>query len=249
MEKKPSNKKSNFFKKEGFYVVLFLCLCIVAAIAAITVKSNSHVKREPIENNKSIENKKEKDSAKAVEGNSKSYNNALEVKKEENKESEKEQNKQDEKNQQKEKETAKVSKTENSNFIKPVEGNLARVYSEDPVFWNSTSSYRANLGLDIKAKLNAPICAIADGKVEKIVTSSQDGVKVIVNHQNGIKSIYANLNSKVKVAKGQQIKQGSVIGNVGRTTLRSAYEKYGDHLHFAMMKGNKYINPSKYIKY
>ncbi len=50
MEKKPSNNKSNFFKKEGFYVVLFLCLCIVAAIAAITVKSNSHVKKEPIEN-------------------------------------------------------------------------------------------------------------------------------------------------------------------------------------------------------
>ncbi len=75
-------KNQNFFKKEGFYVVLFLCLCIVAAIAAISVKSNSHVKKEPIEN-KVVENKKEKDSAKAVEGNSKSYNNALEVKKEE----------------------------------------------------------------------------------------------------------------------------------------------------------------------
>ncbi len=58
-KKKPSNKKSNFFKKEGFYVVLFLCLCIVAAIAAISVKSNSHVKKEPIEN-KVVENKKRK---------------------------------------------------------------------------------------------------------------------------------------------------------------------------------------------
>ena len=248
MEKKPSNKKSNFFKKEGFYVVLFLCLCIVAAIAAISVKSNSHVKKEPIEN-KVVENKKEKDSAKAVEGNSKSYNNALEVKKEENKENEKEQNKESEKSKQSEKETAQVSKAQNNNFIKQVEGTLARVYSEDPVFWNSTSSYRANLGLDIKAKLNSPVCVIADGKVEEIVTSSQDGVKVTVNHQNGIKSVYANLDSKVKVTKGQQIKQGSLIGNVGKTTLRAAYEKYGDHLHFAMMKGNKYINPSKYIKY
>ncbi|KEI93733.1 M23 family metallopeptidase [Clostridium botulinum] len=240
MEKKPSNKKSNFFKKEGFYVVLFLCLCIVAAIAAISVKSNSHVKKEPIEN-KVVENKKEKDSAKAIEGNSKSYNNALEVKKEENKENEK--------SKQNEKETAQVSKAESNSFIKPVEGTLARVYSEDPVFWSSTSSYRANLGLDIKAKLNSPVCSIADGKVEDIVTSSQDGVKVTVNHQNGIKSVYANLDPKVKVTKGQQIKQGCLIGNVGKTTLRAAYEKYGDHLHFAMMKGNKYINPSKHIKY
>ena len=248
MEKKPSNNKSNFFKKEGFYVVLFLCLCIVAAIAAITVKSNSQVKKEPIEN-KVVQNKEQKDSAKAVEGNSKSYNNALEVKKEDNKEDEKEKNKETEKNKQNEKDTAKVSKDQNSSFIKPVEGTLARVYSEDPVFWNSTSSYRANLGLDIKAKLDSPVCSIADGKVEDIVTSSQDGVKVIINHQNGTKSEYANLNSKVKVTKGQQIKQGSVIGNVGKTTLRAAYEKYGDHLHFAMMKGNKYINPSKYIKY
>lgn len=51
--------KIKLFKKEGFYVVLFLCLCIVAAIAAISVKSNSHVKKEPIEN-KVVENKKKK---------------------------------------------------------------------------------------------------------------------------------------------------------------------------------------------
>ncbi|NEZ47440.1 M23 family metallopeptidase [Clostridium niameyense] len=241
MEKKPSNKNSNFFRREGFYVILFLCLCIVATVATLTLKNSKQAKKNPI-NNKVVENRSNKDSAQAVDHTQKNYDNALEVKKEDNK-------KETEKKDDKKQETAKVSKTQDTNFIKPVEGTLARVYSEDPVFWNSTSSYRSNLGIDIKTSLGKPVFSVADGKVEDVVTSSQDGVQIIVNHQNGLKTIYANLDPKVKVSKGQQIKKGDPIGCIGKTTLRSAYEKYGDHLHFAVMKGNNYINPSKYIKY
>ncbi len=72
--------------------------------------------------------KKKKDSAKAIEGNSKSYNNALEVKKEEKqKKNEKEKNKRKmKKSKQNEKETAQVSKAENNSFIKPSRRNFSK---------------------------------------------------------------------------------------------------------------------------
>ncbi|GAA0744344.1 M23 family metallopeptidase [Clostridium oceanicum] len=242
MEKKPFKKTSKFFKREGFYVILFVCLCVIAVVAGVTVKNSKQVRNKPIEN-KVVKKDTSKDTAKAVKQPTKSYENALQVKKED----ENTKPKTEEKTQ--EKDTAKVSKQVQPKFIKPVEGTIARVYSEDPVFWNSTSSYRPNLGMDIKTNLGKSVLAVEDGKVENVVSSSQDGVKVIINHQSGLKSVYSNLAAKTNVKKGQAVKKGDVIGKVGKTTLRSAYEKYGDHLHFAMMKGNNYINPSKYIKY
>lgn len=126
---------------------------------------------------------------------------------------------------------------------------MARAYSEDPVYWDSTSSYRPNLGLDIKADIGKPVMAAMDGKVEEIDTATQDGMKIVINHQNGLKTVYSNLDQKVKVSKGQSVTKGTIIGIVGKTTLRSAYEKYGDHLHFEVLKGNDFVDPAKYVKY
>lgn len=36
MDNKSNKSLSNFFKKEGFYLILFICLCIVATVAVIT---------------------------------------------------------------------------------------------------------------------------------------------------------------------------------------------------------------------
>ena len=47
MDKRLFDKSSNFFKKEGFYVILFVCLCIVATIAAVTARNNKTVTKPP----------------------------------------------------------------------------------------------------------------------------------------------------------------------------------------------------------
>ena len=46
MDQNKKNSIKNFFRKEGFYLVLFLCLCLVATVAVITAKNNSAVKNE-----------------------------------------------------------------------------------------------------------------------------------------------------------------------------------------------------------
>lgn len=241
MEKNFFNKTLNFLKKEGFYLILFICLCIVATVAALTVRNNKHTNNTPAQQSSSLQQKENKQTAKAGNESSLNYDNALQVKKDTKAEI-----------------VVPKSGTNNSQGVsnsvsitlqKPVEGSLARGYSEDPVYWDSTASYRPNLGYDIKVELGKPVLAAADGKVEEVNSATQDGVQVVINHQNGIKTIYSNLDPKVKVTKGQVITKGATIGAVGKTTLRAAYEKYGDHLHFAVLKGKDFVDPSKYLKY
>ncbi|MBC2579841.1 M23 family metallopeptidase [Clostridium sp. DJ247] len=239
MDKNIFNKTLNFFKKEGFYVILFVCLCVVATIAVLTAKNNKHSNTPVQQNNVSQQNEK-KQVAKAENEPSLNYDNALQVKK--NTKSETVAPKSETSSQG-------VSSSVSTTFQKPVDGSIARGYSEDPVYWDSTGSYRPNLGYEIKADLGKSVFAVADGKIEEVNSVTQDGVEIVVNHQNGLKTVYSNLDPKVKVTKGQTVAKGTVIGTVGKSTLRAAYEKYGDHLHFAVLKGKDFVDPSKYIKY
>ncbi|MCI1945318.1 M23 family metallopeptidase [Clostridium luticellarii] len=239
MDKKFSNKAANFFKKEGFYVILFICLCIVATVALLTARNNKNQSAElQKQRNEAIEQKQVKQTAKADKNSSTSYDNALQVKKA------------GQANANAQKETSKeVSNSMSTSFQKPVEGVIARGFSEDPVYWDSTGTYRPNLGYDIQTDLGKPVFAAMDGKVEAVNTATQDGVEIILDHQNGLKTVYSNLDPNVKVSVGKIVKKGTVIGIVGKTTLRSAYEKYGNHLHFAVIKGKEFADPGKYIKY
>lgn len=237
MDNKPFNKMTNFFKKEGFYVILFVCLCIVATVAAVTVKNNKVVKNSSLQQAGAVQQDAAKETSKVAEQPSSDYQNALQVKKDSKSDTATNNS------------STSVSAKVDTSFCKPVEGTIGRVYSESPVFWDSTGSYRPNLGIDIKTTLGKPVYAVLDGKVESINASTADGVEIVINHQNGLKTVYSNLDPKVNVKSGQLVKRGIQIGTVGRTTLRSAYENYGDHLHFAVMKGNSFVDPVKYVKY
>ena len=80
MDKRLFDKSSNFFKKEGFYVILFVCLCIVATIAAVTARNNKTVTKPPVVQENNI--KKGEVVTKKPEVQSTEVPNAIQVKKE-----------------------------------------------------------------------------------------------------------------------------------------------------------------------
>lgn len=255
MDKKMFNKSSNFFKKEGFYVILFVCLCVVATIAAVAARNSGHVKNAPINNeqtqvepknptvsmgNSTISNdKNEPADAKAVQG-AKPENANIVVPKDGAKASSTSTG-------------TKASSTSKTNstaaMVKPVDGVLARPFSNgEAVYWDSISAWRENNGIDIKADLGKPVVAAWDGVVED-VGFDREGEEVVLKHNNGLETVYANLDENVLVTKGASVKAGTELGTVGRTCNYSAYEKYGDHLHFEVLKGTAYEDPVKYVKY
>jgi len=254
MDKKNFNKMSNFFKKEGFYVVLFVCLCVVATVAAVTSKSNKTPVKPPVVQESA---KDAKGSEIVAQEANEEYDNALQVKKNTVPSKSTVDNTQTNNTKTKtstNKTSAAVSKTVDTKFANPVEGTLARAYSEDPVWSDSTSTYRPVLGIDIKTDLGKEVVAALDGKVLE-VGEGEYGKYVAIYHQNGLTTVYANLDPDIKVSKDKSVKKGEVIGKVGNTSLRSGYEKYGSHLHFEVVKGkditkneNK-VDPAKYVKY
>ena len=66
---------------------------------------------------------------------------------------------------------------------------------------------------------------------------------VTIEHQKGIQTIYQSLDD-IKVEKGDQVKQGDVIGKAGNNVYQSTLKK---HLHFIVSIDDKTVNPDKYF--
>ncbi|MCY6355473.1 M23 family metallopeptidase [Clostridium sp. ZS2-4] len=259
MENKDKNKKASFFEREGFYVVLFVFLCIVAVVTAVTTRNNKKVVTKPQTSQiQKSDVQQENDIAKALkeENQKEIYNNAMEVKKEP-------QSKTLSKKAEIEPVTTgskgvAVSKSKSPNFIKPVEGEVVKKYSVTPVHWDTSETDRPHFGINVKAKTGTTVKAVADGEVKSIDIENQAfGVTVVIYHpEYGVRTVYSNLDKVVKVKKGDKIKQGQEIGKIGATAIRGSSEKYGkEFLHFEVLKGSKgdaqstSENPEKYIKY
>ncbi len=96
-------------------------------------------------------------------------------------------------------------------------------------------------GMDIAANKGRAVKAFAAGKVLQASTNKVYGNYVLIEHADGIRSFYGH-NSKLNVKKGQRVKLGQKIAEVGSTGLST-----GPHLHFEVRKGSMRLNPKYYI--
>lgn len=77
-----------------------------------------------------------------------------------------------------------------------------------------------------------PVYAAEDGKVVYAASGSGYQKHVIILHPNGYSTLYGHM-SAITVSKGQTVKKGQQVGNVG-----NGDGKYGYHLHFRVHKGD-----------
>lgn len=104
--------------------------------------------------------------------------------------------------------------------------------------------YRAHLGTDFAAPRGRKIYAAGDGKIEFRGRKGGYGNTIIINHQNGYKTLYAHQNGFRKgLKRGARVKKGQHIGYVGSTGLSS-----GPHLHLGLYKNGRAVNPLKVIR-
>ena len=100
---------------------------------------------------------------------------------------------------------------------------------------------KAHLGVDYAAPRGTPVWAMASGKVTYAGWKGANGRLVRIDHGNGLVSAYAHLHRIARgVKRGSRVRQKQVIGFVG-TTGRST----GPHLHFAVRRGGRFIDPRK----
>jgi murein DD-endopeptidase MepM/ murein hydrolase activator NlpD len=99
-------------------------------------------------------------------------------------------------------------------------------------------------GIDCANSQGTPIYAAESGTVIKASVGTWGGGygnHVIIDHGNGITTIYGHL-YKVGVSVGQHVERGEGLGLMG-TTGNST----GPHLHFEVVVNGKKTNPNKYL--
>lgn len=99
---------------------------------------------------------------------------------------------------------------------------------------------RMHTGVDLTAPKGTPVYATADGVVKiagRGEGASGYGNCVVVDHGFGFQTLYGHL-SAVKVQRGQRVKRGELLGNVGSTGLSR-----GNHLHYEVLQNGTKVNP------
>ncbi len=150
-----------------------------------------------------------------------------------------------------------TQKEDNLLDLSELEAKLSNYLDSLPTLWpvsgDITSRYGYRLdpftfrrafhsGIDIAASYGVGIKASAAGKVILTGYYKELGQTVIIDHGNGIKTVYGHT-SKILVKNGQTVKKGEVIAKVG-TSGRTT----GAHLHFEVLINGVQIDPCKYLE-
>jgi murein DD-endopeptidase MepM/ murein hydrolase activator NlpD len=96
-------------------------------------------------------------------------------------------------------------------------------------------------GIDISARMNAPIVAPASGIVTYVGKDGGYGRVVRINHGHGVMTLFGHI-EKALVKKGQRVKRGetiALVGNTGRST--------GPHVHYEVHLNGVPVSPLRYI--
>lgn len=101
---------------------------------------------------------------------------------------------------------------------------------------------KGHTGIDIPAPTGTPVKAGASGTVIFSGWNGGYGNAVIIDHGNGIATLYGH-NSSLLVSVGQKVSTGQAIARVGSTGMST-----GPHCHFEVRKNGNTVDPLPWLR-
>ncbi|MDP2161014.1 MAG: M23 family metallopeptidase [Flavobacterium sp.] len=132
------------------------------------------------------------------------------------------------------------------NLFEKAQSNMSLVLFP-PAKGHVTEKYNAknkHFAVDIALAKDTPIKAVANGTVIFSDWTPSTGNVIIINHRDGILSVYKHAATLTK-AQGNVVRTGEVIALAGSTGKEST----GIHLHFELWKDGFPIDPSQFIDF
>lgn len=126
--------------------------------------------------------------------------------------------------------------TSKANFVlfPPVNGTISDNYNV------KTKHY----AVDVVVAKDTPIKSTADGTVIFAEWTAQTGHVIIIEHSQGLISVYKH-NASLTKSQGDLVKAGEVIATAGNTGELST----GPHLHFELWSDGYPVNPTNFIDF
>ncbi|MEH6679576.1 MAG: M23 family metallopeptidase [Sediminicola sp.] len=116
----------------------------------------------------------------------------------------------------------------------PVDGTITQQYDSE----------RKHYAVDVVTIKDTPVKAVADGTVILSEWTADTGYVIIVEHQDGLLSVYKH-NGSLNKEQGDFVRAGEVIASVGNTGELST----GPHLHFELWNNGTPVDPLDYIDF
>ncbi|MBR0350754.1 MAG: M23 family metallopeptidase [Clostridia bacterium] len=146
--------------------------------------------------------------------------------------------------------SAKATKKEENKdlvFQKPVEGEIVKEFAKDNLIYSDTlKEWVTHLGIDIKADKTTVVNASEAGTIKTIKNDPRYGLTIVIDHDNGFQTVYANLLSAEFVKAGDKVEKGQAIGTVGNTAMFESVDE--PHLHFELLKDSIQVDPNIYLR-
>lgn len=132
-------------------------------------------------------------------------------------------------------------------FMYPVEGEIIKEFAIDNLVFSETlQEWIVHKGIDIKAERTTVVKSAEEGVVTAIKNDPRYGLTVIIEHRDGLKTIYSNLLTTEFVQEGEEVTKGQSLGTVGNS---AAFEIADEpHLHFEMLLNEQAVDPTLYLK-
>lgn len=124
-------------------------------------------------------------------------------------------------------------------WVMPSNGDISSDFGEREHPINGTESLHS--GIDIAGNEGDTVVAVSEGIVLSTGCDNANGNYVIVDHGDGVTSVYIHLKT-ISVTPGEYVSPEIKIGEIGSTGIST-----GPHLHFEIKKDGKSVNPREYI--
>jgi murein DD-endopeptidase MepM/ murein hydrolase activator NlpD len=238
LDKNLKEKVKNLLRKEGFYIALFLCLCIIVTVGTVSYKmlssKNEVSKTEDINKDLTLNSDNQGKNINEVP-NAERVENVPDTSKENI-------------DKTKTEKSTVVSTTNTVKFSNPVDGVESRNYTYPKPVKIGEGTFRTIRGVNLEAKIGTEVKAVAEGIVEIAENSGvEEGFVVEIKHANGLKSRYGNLDANLLVKKGDKVKANQVIAKVGETAKVFSKDQFGEFLNLQVIDANgEQVNPEKY---
>ena len=117
-------------------------------------------------------------------------------------------------------------------------------------FWyNSTlNRYSLHTGVDFSAAAGTSVTAGAAGTIESTTDNILEGGKIVIDHGDGLKTVYASIEVNAQLREGDTVAKADALGTVSAEvdTMGNEYNE-GEHLHFEVHKDGAAVDPNEYL--